>query len=696
MTSSTSSDESNPLLQSAGLPRFDRIHASHVEPAVRELLSRAETLLAEIERTAEPSWESLFERLEAVDLLFEQTWEPVSHLLSVKNSPELRAAHETVLADVVAFGLRSSQSEPIYRAMKSLRDSAAWDSLDPVQQRILDKRLLSAELSGIGLQGPQRERFNEIAKELSQLGTDFSNHVLDSTKAFSLVLTDSAQVEGLPASLKNLTSQSYNRSKAESDPASTPDAGPWKITLDMPCYVPMLEHCRDRQVRETLYRAYVTRASADDVDNTPLIDRILRLRREKAALLGYPSYAELSLASKMAASVDEVESMLHKLRVASWEPARYDLSELVELAQRRGTTDPLEHWDVAFWAERLREERFQYTDEELRPYFSLPRVLDGLYALISRLFDVTIRPADGQASVWEEDVRYYEVLDAHGVPIAAFYLDPYSRPENKRPGAWMNECLNRRFRGGRNQLPVAYLVCNGTPPVGDRPSLMTFSEVVTLFHEFGHGLHHLLTRVDEPEAAGINGVEWDAVELPSQFMENWCYHKPTLMGMTRHVDTGEPLPDELFDKISRARTFRAASAMLRQLHFGLTDLELHHRYDPDSSETAFDVMNRIGRETSVMPPLPENRFLCAFSHIFAGGYAAGYYSYKWAEVLSADAFSAFEDAGLDNESAVVATGRRFRDEVLAVGGGRHPMDSFRAFRGREPSVEPLLRHNALK
>jgi len=423
------------------------------------------------------------------------------------------------------------------------------------------------------------------------------------------------------------------------------------------------------------------------------MEQILRLRREMAGLLGYASYAEVSLASKMAPGVDAVERLLEELRAASWEAALRDLDDLRALAREAGApeADDLRNWDVAFWAERLRERRYAYSDEQLRPYFPLPRVLDGLFALAERLFGVRVRAADGEAPVWHPDVRFFRIADPDGAPRAAFYLDPYSRPAEKRGGAWMDECVGR----APGRLPIAYLICNQVPPVGDKPSCMTYDELHTLFHEFGHGLQHMLTTVERPLAAGIRNVEWDAVELPSQFMENWCYHRDTLLGLSRHVETGERLPEELFQKLRAARTFRAGSDMLRQLYFAFMDLELHHRWTPESGESPFDVQRRIAARTTVIPPLPEDRFLCGFSHIFAGGYAAGYYSYKWAEVLSADAFGAFEDAGLDDPAAVAATGRRFRDTVLALGGSRHPMEVFRAFRGREPSTQALLRQAGL-
>ncbi len=596
---------------------------------------------------------------------------------------------------MVSFGLKAGQSKPIYETLKAIKNGDAWNLLSEPRQRIVEDKLLNAELAGVGLEGEDLEKFNDIARALSKLSTEFSNHVLDATKAWSLTVTNPADTEGWPESLKQLTAQGHNQAKAEDEPEATPDGGPWRVSLDGPVVQPFLQHSRNRGQREEVFRAYLTRASSGELDNTEIINRTLNLRKQKAALLGYENFAALSLAKKMAPGVDAVLKLSEELRSAAWDAAMQDLEDLKQLAAESGETDDIKHWDIAFWAERLREQKFNYTDEQLRPYFALPNVLQGMFDLVERLFGIVVTAADGEAPIWQKDVRYFKISDENGAQLAAFYLDPYSRFKDKRGGAWMDDCLGRCVIDGDVQLPVAHLVCNGTPPVGDRPSLMTFREVETLFHEFGHGLQHMLTTVDEADASGISGVEWDAVELPSQFMENWCYHKPTLLGMTAHVETGEPLPDELFDKICAARNFRAGSMMMRQISFGVIDLELHTEFDPDGEETVFDVQRRIAETTSVLPLLPEDRFLCAFSHIFAGGYAAGYYSYKWAEVLSADAFSAFEEAGLENEAAVAQTGRRFRDTVLAQGGGRHPMEVFKDFRGREPSTEALLRHNGL-
>ncbi|MEM6591418.1 MAG: M3 family metallopeptidase, partial [Cyanobacteria bacterium P01_C01_bin.73] len=432
-------------------------------------------------------------------------------------------------------------------------------------------------------------------------------------------------------------------------------------------------------------------------DNAPVIERTLVLRQQQANLLGYNTYAELSVARKMAPSVEAVEQLMEELRSAAHPAAQQDLADLRSFAASKNApeAEALKQWDTAFWAERIREEKYGLNDEEIRPYFPLPQVLEGLFTLANRLFGVNVISADGEAPVWHPDVRYFQVQDEKGVAIAHFYLDPYSRPAEKRGGAWMDECLNRGKLAEGIRLPVAYLVCNQSPPVDGKPSLMTFRDVETLFHEFGHGLHHMLTRVDYPGAAGINNVEWDAVELPSQFMENWCYHRETLLKLARHYETSEALPDEIYQKILKARNFMTGSAILRQVNFGWLDIELHHRYQPGGEVSIWQVRDRLAEKTTVLKPLPEDAFLCSFSHIFAGGYAAGYYSYFWAEVLSADAFAAFEEAGLDNESALVETGRRYRETVLALGGSRHPMEVFKAFRGREPSTAALLRHRGL-
>ena len=687
----------NPLLIKEGFPAYDRVLPEHIASAVEEFLVRCREILCKVESSDETSWVALLDPLEEIDLLFEYGWSPVGHLLSVANSDELRAAHDESMPKVVEFGLQIRQSESIYQKLLALRNSTDWSNFSSAQQRIVARMIQSAEQSGISLVGKDRDRFNEIEQELSQLGTDYSNNLLDATKAFSLDITDSGDADGFPSSLRRIAAASWTRADENSGKTpATPEAGPWRITLDHPCFGPFMEHCRNRELRETLYRAYVMRAGFGQTDNSPLISQILKLKKEQAKLLGFECYADLSLSRKMAGDVAAVQQMFDRLLASSHHVAKKELEELQEFAQSNGHAGLLAHWDIPFWAERLREQRYSFTDEQLRPYFSLDRVLAGLFELCQSLFGITVRAADGTAPIWHSDVRFYQIFNDSGEQIASFYLDPYSRPKDKRGGAWMNDCITRSSGKHGLRLPVAHLVCNSTPPADGVPSLMTFREVETLFHEFGHGLQHMLTTVDFRDAAGINGVEWDAVELPSQFMENWCLHRPTLMKMAIHYQTGEVLPDELYQKLRAAKTYRAASVMLRQLQLGMTDMALHDGYDPDSGDSPFDVERRILSITSILPPLPENRFLCSFQHIFAGGYSAGYYSYKWAEVLSADAFGAFEDAGLDDEKSVVETGRRFRDTILAQGGSRHPMDIFRDFRGRDPDPNALLRHSGLQ
>jgi oligopeptidase A len=688
--------DDNPLFHSDELPRFDAVAVDQIVPAVQTLIERQDQARTALEGSLSPSWDGLAAPLSALGEPLGYAWNVVHHLLSVRNSPALREAQEAVQPEVVGASLRLGQSRPLYDGFLALRKSTA--NLDPAQRRIVDTAIREAELAGVGLDGAARQRFQEIEAEMAEASTRFANNVLDATKAFALVLASPEEVDGLPESLLAAAAQSARGTGEAALAGATPDKGPWRITLEAPLLIPFMEHSRRRDLREQLYRAQITRASSGALDNQPLLLQILRLRQEQATLLGYRSYAEMNLVRKMARKVDAVEKLLDDLRRASRPRAERDLAELTEFA-RAESGEPalsLRHWDIAFWAERLREKRYSYSEEALRPYFPLPAVLDGLFALARRLFGVVIRPADGEAPVWNPDVRFFRVSDESGAPIAAFYLDAYSRPAEKRGGAWVSGCLERRKRpDGSVRLPVAHVVCNQTPPVDGAPSLMTFGEVETLFHEFGHALQHMLTRVDYPDAAGTNNIEWDAVELPSQFMENWCYHRPTLLEFARHHQTGAPLPADLFDRIAAARTYRAGSLFLRQLHFATLDLELHHRFDPGRDDVAA-LVARVAAQNTVLAPLPEDRFLCSFTHIFAGGYAAGYYSYKWAEVLSADAFGAFEEAGLENPAALAATGRRFRDTVLALGGSRPPAEVFEAFRGRGPSVEPLLRQNGLQ
>lgn len=685
----------NPFLAYEELPRYPEVEPWQLEPAIETLLPELTAALETLESDAPATWDGLIVPLERINARMGFPWGLTSHLLAVDNSDELRAAYQKVQPELVAFSIRVGQSKPLFEKFEQLADSG---DLDEGQRRIVDSLIRDATHSGVGLEGDDKERFNEIQQELARLSTAFSNNVLDATKQFELLLTEEDEIAGLPPSFLALSAQ-MARQAGHVD--ATAEEGPWRVTLEGPSIMPFLRNAECRDLREKIYRAYMSRASSGEVDNTELITQILKLRREEAALLGYDSYADLSLSGKMAPSVTSVEHLIEDLRGASYDHAVEDLNQLSEYAREQGAAeaDDLKHWDISFWAERLREDRYRYSDEEIRPYFPLPTVLNGLFSLVEKIFGVRIEQADGDAPIWHEDVSFFHVFDGDD-RIASFYFDPYSRPASKRGGAWQGSAQGRSAAlasaGEEVRLPVSYMVCNQTPPVEDKPAQMTFSEVTTLFHEFGHALQHMLTEVDYGMASGTRNIEWDAVELPSQFMENWCYEPEIMRSLTAHVDTGESIPDEYIDKIRAARTYRAGSGMLRQLYFGLLDMTLHADYDPDQDDASvFEVQRDIASKTSVLGPFEDDRFLCAFEHIFAGGYAAGYYSYKWAEVLSADAFAAFEEAGLDDDDALAETGRRFRETVLASGGSRDPMQVFEDFRGRAPSTEPLLRHNGL-
>ena len=694
-----SQNHTNPLLDKINeLPQFDRFDVKYVEEAVKEAIKQAEAIVVKVEKSPPSDPDALVRSLEEVSRLLESAWGPVDHLFGVKNTETLRSEYEKMQPLLVQFGLRLSQSQSLYKAYKSAQDALDRKKTPSALQRAIDLSVKDAELSGVALAEAQKKEYNEIQQKLSQLSTQFSNHVLDATKAFEYIIEHAESVKGMPESFLEFASQSFNESKAERANQSNPTTGPWRVTLDVPSYLPVMEHCSDRGIREALYRGYISRASQGKWDNGPLMLEILQLRKRKAEILGFKSYAELSLARKMAPSVAKVEDLSEQLLKASLVQGKKDLAELQDFAKQKNTKEPLEYWDIAFWRERLREERFGYSEESLRPYFPLDKVLNGLFDLVHKIFGITVKNADGTTSVWDSKVHFFHVLDQSNKKIAAFYLDTFARPGEKRGGAWMNDCKRRCIlNDGSIQIPVAYLVCNNAPAAKGKPATLNFDEIITLFHEFGHGLHHMLTKVDVMDVAGISGVEWDAVELPSQFMENWCYHKPTLKKMSKHIETGEELPDELFDKIYAAKNYQAASMMLRQLQFGMIDMELHYRLDPSGGlDNIWALQERIASRTSVMPPAKDNRFLCSFSHIFAGGYAAGYYSYKWAEVLSADAFAAFEEAGLDDAKKIQETGKRYRDTILALGGSEHPMDVFKKFRGREPRVDALLRHSGIE
>lgn len=672
----------NPLLAHGKRPQFRAIRPEHVVPAIRQIIDQQNAAFTALETSAKPTWAGVIEPLRELSEALSFAWGAVNHLLGVRNSPELRTAHESVQADVVAAAMRLGQSDVIHRQLVALRDDAT-QALTPAQRRVVDGAIKDGEQSGIALQGAQRERFNALAVELSDLASKFQNQILDASKQFALELTDPSEVEGLPDTTKAQAAQMARTAGAQQ---ATAAKGPWRITLDMPLYIPFMEHATRSDLREKLYRAFITRASMPPYDNGPLVHRILAARQEQAQLLGFANYADLSLSRKMAGSVATVDALLEQIRVVAKPVAEREWADLQAFARKQSNNPTLaiRHWDVSFWSERQREKLYDYSEEALRPYFPFERVLDGMFALVERIFGVTVTPGD--AETWNDDVRVFDISE-QGKVIASFYLDAFSRSGEKRGGAWMDVCLDRCVDHRGTRLPVAYLVCNQAAPVDGQSALMSYTEMETLFHEFGHGLQHMLTRLDHPEVAGINRVEWDAVELPSQFMENWCYHFDTVTALSKHVETGASLPEALFNKITAARTYRAGSQFLRQVAFSTVDLRLHEMRD--QSDFAATIA-KVWSTTTVLAPLPEDRFLCGFSHIFAGGYSAGYFSYKWAEVLSADAFGAFEEVGLDNLQAVSDTGRRFRETVLALGGGTHPAEVFRSFRGRDPSPEPLL------
>ncbi len=666
----------NPLLDFAGLPRYADIRHEHITPAVDLLLAEARAAVARAVQ-APPDWEQFVAPLEDATERLGRAWGQVSHLHAVLDSAELRAAYNENLAKLTQFWTELGHNEALFAKYRALRESPAFAALTPARQRIVDNAVRDFRLSGAELAAERKPRYAQIQDELSRLGAKFSENVLDATNAFSLVIENEARLAGIPADVLHSAQQEDGRG--------------WKFTLHMPSYLPVMQYAEDRALRETLYRAYATRASElgkPELDNTPLIARLLPLRREAAQMLGYPSYADLSLVPKMAESPAQVLEFLEDLARRARPHAERDFAELEAFARAELGLERLEMWDIPFASEKLRQQRYAFSDQEVKQYFPEDAVLTGLFRLIETLYGVRI--ASASAPLWHGDARFFEVRDARGGLVGQFYLDLYAR-ETKRGGAWMDDAISRRRLGSGVQTPVAHVVCNFSRPVGGKPALFTHDEVLTLFHEFGHGLHHLLTRVDDLGVSGINGVEWDAVELPSQFMENFCWEWDVLQHMTRHVDTGAPLPRALYDKMLAAKNFQAGLAMLRQIEFAVFDMRLHSDFD-SAQHSVLQLLREVRAKVAVVHPPEWNRFPNSFSHIFAGGYAAGYYSYKWAEVLSADAYAAFEEAPAVLDAP---TGARFRDEVLAVGGSRPAADSFRAFRGREPSVEALLRHNGM-
>ncbi len=670
----------NPLTENRRLPAFTRIRAGQVEPAIDQLLAEnRKAIKALLDDPGARSWHRLVEPMEMLDDRLARTWSPVAHLNGVMNDPELREAYNACLPKLTDYHSELGQNAVLYAAFE--RVAKEEQDLSEAQQKLLEHALRDFRLSGVALSEDDKERYRDIARQRSALQAKFEENVLDATNAWSKLISDETLLAGMTERAKELARQTATEKGKDG----------WLLTLDFPSFDAVMTYADNRELRREVYEAWVTRASDHGphdarFDNSSVMEEILTLRQQAAKLLGFPHYAALSLEPKMARAPNDVLGFLEDLVAQTRAAGQREFAELETFAGEQQDLDRLEAWDISYFSEKLRQARFGISDEQLRPYFPLPVVMDGLFHIVSRLYGIDVR-RNASTEVYHEDVEFFDIFDEDGKLRGSFYIDLFARP-HKRGGAWMDECATRTRLERHEQDPVAYLVCNFMPAVGDNPALLTHDEVLTLFHEFGHTLHHLLTRAEYPSVAGISNVPWDAVELPSQFMENFAYSSETLPLISRHYKTGEPLPAELLDKLRGARTFHSAMQMLRQLEFSLFDFRLHMEYQPGSHGQVERILSEVRDKVSVVPVPAFNRFPNGFSHIFAGGYAAGYYSYKWAEVLSADAFSAFEEEGILD----VATGRRFLQSILEVGGTKDAMEAFVAFRGREPSIEPLLRH----
>ena len=676
----------NPLLDLSGLPRFAEISAGQVEQALDAALATSRAKIAAIEtQCPTASWTSVASELQDIEEYVERVWAPVSHLNAVRDTDKFRSAVEACLPKLSAFHSEVGQNLSLFEGYRKIADGDDFNTLSRARQKIVKNALRDFRLSGAELEGPDRERFREIVSELSTLCNQFDQNLMDATDHWVLDINSESDLQGLPQSAVELARQTAKEASLDG----------WRFSLQAPSYIPFMMFCENRALRQKMYEAYVTRASdqgpdAGQFDNGPLMVRILRLRAEMASILGFAHYAQYALEGRMAGSAEEVSSFLRTLADCAKAAGAKELESLRQFALEEYGEEHLEAWDIAFYSEKLKQSLYSFSDEAIRPYFPLPKVLEGLFFVARKLFGVTVRKAVC-ASPWHEDVQYFELLNEDGSVRGCFFLDLYARA-HKRGGAWMADCIGRRrLADGSIQSPAAFLTCNFIPPVGDKPSLLTHDDVVTLFHEFGHGLHHLLTQVDEPAVAGINGVPWDAVELPSQFLENWCWETEALNKISGHYETGEPLPAELLERMRGARNFQSAMQMLRQIEFSAFDMALHEAEPITSAAEIQARLDAVRKDVAVLIPPDLNRFQNSFSHIFAGGYAAGYYSYKWAEVLSADAFSRFEEHGIFDEQS----GRDFVQNVLASGGVNEPLENFTAFRGRAPTIDALLRHSGL-
>lgn len=672
----------NPLLTINDLIDFPSIKPEHVVPGMKTLIAEAQAVLDNVTKESTPAtWEDVITPLEKKTLTLSRAWGAVSHLMSVCDEPELRKAYNEALPIVTQFWIGLSQSN-LSQKYKAIRESEEFKNLSAVRQRIVNEELIDFKLAGAFLPKDKKAELKTVKESLAQESQKFSENLLDATNAYGLLIEDEKELAGIPA----------DDIASFKETAEAADQKGYRITLQIPHYLAVLQYADNRKLRETLYHAYVTRASELDFEgkfnNNDVMNRIVELRTKEASLLGYRNYGEVSLATKMAKSPQEVVSFLRDLAQKSLPQAKADMAEVKTFAKEKLGIDDPQSWDLPYASEKLREAQYAFSDQEVKQYFTLPAVFKGLFGLVQTLFNIRI--VKDNAPVWHPDVQFFRIENAQGEKIAQFYMDLYARP-NKRGGAWMDNDRTRNRLYGKLQTPVAYLVCNFAKPVGDKPALLTHDDVLTLFHEFGHGLHHMLSRIEEPAASGINGVEWDAVECPSQFMENFAWDWTVIENLTSHVQTGEKLPRSLYDKMLAAKNFQSAMAMVRQLEFGLFDMLLHTEFDP-AKDSIQSLLLKVRKEVAVTHQPDYNRFPNSFSHIFAGGYAAGYYSYKWAEVLSSDAFSLFEETGVLNSQ----TGKKWLDEVLAVGSSRPAMDSFIAFRGRAPKIDALLRHSGIK
>ena len=676
----------NPLLSNNTiLPLFSKIKPEHIEPAITQLLEEARTVVKKhLQATTEYTWENLIEPLENAEDKLNKAWSPVSHMNAVVNTDELRLAYNACLPKLSDYSTEMGQNEQLFNAYKVIADSNEFATLDSVQKKIIQNALRDFRLSGVDLDNEKKQRYKEISQELSRLASNYEENLMDATNAWSKVIRNEQDLAGLPPSALAQAKQT----------AESQDQDGWMITLQFPSYQAIMTYADDRELRREHYEAYATRASDqasdnEQWDNSLLMEQILALRHEKAQLLGFENYAELSLATKMAKKPEEVMNFLEDLADKSWRQARKDFADLQSFAKQYHGINNLQSWDLTYYSEKMRQHFYQLSQEEVKAYFPITRVLPGLFAVVEKLYGLQISEISDFDS-WHPDVRFFQIHDEFGVLRGKFYFDLYARTK-KRGGAWMDDCVGRKKINDLIQTPIAYLTCNFTPPTSTEPSLLSHDDVTTLFHEFGHGLQHMLTKIDYLGVSGINGVEWDAVELPSQFMENWCWEQEALALISGHYQTGEPLPDTLFNKMLAAKNFQAGMMTVRQLEFSLFDFRIHKDYDPEKGARIYPILEQVRAQVAVINPPKFNRFAHSFSHIFAGGYAAGYYSYKWAEVLSSDAFSLFEEKGIFNQE----TGKLFLTTILETGGSEDAMALFIKFRGRKPTIDALLKHNGI-